>query len=185
MSRINVRSITAVCTTVLMASYASAATTLVTLNDGKTYEVHTVRGLPSRFANDQIRVHDLGITARFAPNHADAPPYVRVLVADLIAAGQFTVTITTPVDSSASATLEATGPGKIMLQFFPQAEYPRVWEGIDQKGVHWFPFHFVFEEKQSKQRFEFTQWAQIDDRTWKEVRELTEKARQAILEKQR
>lgn len=166
------------------ASNASAVTTMVTLNDGKTYEVATVRGLPSRFANDQISVIDLGITARFAPDHADAPPYVRLLVADLIAAGQFAVTITTPLDSSASATLEATGPGKITLQFFPQADYPRVWEGIDQPGVHWFPFHFVFEEKQAKQRFEFTQWAQLDDRTWKEVQDLTEQGKQAILEKQ-
>src|SRR6266581_2196798 len=85
------------------------------------------------------------------------------------------VTVTTPLDSSASATLKATGPGRIMLRFFPQADYPRIWEGMDQPGIHWFPFRFVFEEKQSKKRFEFTQWAQMDYETWKQMLELNEK----------
>jgi len=144
------------------------------LNDGKTYEVETVRGLPVRFTNDQIRVQDLGSTARFAPGEAYAPSHVRVLVADLIATGQFEVTVTTPLDSSASATLKAIGPGRITLRFFPQADYPLIWDGYDQPGVHWFPFHFVFEEKQSKKRFEFTQWAQMDYSTWKEMRDIYE-----------
>ena len=173
-SGINVPTMVAVCAVILMVGCASTAPTRVTLKDGKTYEVETVRGLPIRFANDQIRVQDLGITARFMPDKADAPPFVRVLVAELIARGRFAVTITTPLDSSASATLEATGPGRIMLHFFPQADYPRIWEGMDQPGVHWFPFHFVFEEKQSKKRFEFTQWAQMDYGTWKQMLELNE-----------
>jgi hypothetical protein len=173
----------AVCAVVLMVGCASTPPTKVTLKDGKTYEVETVRGLPVRFANDQIRVQDLGITARFMPDKADAPPWVRVLVADLIAKGRFAVTITTPLDSSASATLEATGPGRVMLRFFPQADYPRIWEGMDQTGVHWFPFHFVFEEKQSKNRFEFTQWAQMDYETWKQMLDLNEKMKRDLLKK--
>jgi len=150
---INGRTIVAVCAVVLMASCASTAPTRVTLKDGRSYEVETVRGLPVRFANDQIRVQDLGAAASFTPGKADATQYIRVLVADLIATGQFEVTVTTPLDSSASATLKATGPGRIMLRFFPQADYPRIWEGMDQPGIHWFPFRFVFEEKQSKKRF--------------------------------
>ncbi len=181
---VNVRTILAICTVALMASCASTAPIRVTLKDGNTYEVETVRGLPVRFVNDQIRVQDLGITARFTPGNADAPPFVRVLVAELIARGQFAVTVTTPLDSSASATLEATGPGRIMLRFFPQADYPLIWEGVDQPGVHWFPFHFVFEEKGSKNRFEFTQWAQMDDRTWKEAGEHAEWAKREMLKKQ-
>ena len=86
---------------VLTAGCASTGPTRVTLKNGKTYEVETVRGLPVRFANDQIRVQDLGVTARFMPDKADAPPFVRVLVADLIARGRFAVTVTTPLDSSA------------------------------------------------------------------------------------
>ncbi len=172
---INGRTIVAVCAVVLMASCASTAPTRVTLKDGRSYEVETVRGLPVRFANDQIRVQDLGAAASFTPGKADATQYIRVLVADLIATGQFEVTVTTPLDSSASATLKATGPGRIMLRFFPQADYPRIWEGMDQPGIHWFPFRFVFEEKQSKKRFEFTQWAQMDYETWKQMLELNEK----------
>jgi len=163
--------------------YAATAPTRVTLKDGRTYEVETVRGLPVGFANDQIRVLDLGITARSTPGNADVPPFVRVLVAELIAGGQFAVTVTTPLDSSASATLEATGPGRIMLRFFPQADYPRIWEGMDQPGIHWFPFHFAFEEKQSKKRFEFTQWAQMDYSTWKEMRELNEQMKEKYFKK--
>jgi len=93
--------------------------------------------------------------------------FVRILLAELKAKGQFVVIVTSPLDRSASATLEATGPGKISLTFFPKADYPLIWEGIDQPGVHWFPFHFVFEEKESKQSFEFMQWSQMDYRTWK------------------
>lgn len=169
---INVRTIVAVCAVVLMG--ASTAPTRVTLKDGKTYEVETVRGLPVTFANDQIRVQDLGVTATFTRGKMDTPRFVRELVAELIARGRFAVTITTPLDSSASATLEATGPGRVMLRFFPQADYPLIWEGIDQPGVHWFPFHFVFEEKQSKKRFEFTQWSQMDYSTWKGMRKMHE-----------
>ncbi len=172
---INGRTIVAVCAVVLMASCASTTPTRVTLKDGRSYEVETVRDLPVRFANDQIRVQDLGAAASFTPGKADATQYIRVLVADLIATGQFEVTVTTPLDSSASATLKATGPGRIMLRFFPQADYPRIWEGMDQPGIHWFPFRFVFEEKQSKKRFEFTQWAQMDYETWKQMLELNEK----------
>lgn len=182
-SGINVPTMVAVCTVVLMVGCASTAPTRVTLKDGKTYEVETVRGLPVRFANDQIRVQDLGAAASFTPGKADATPYIRVLVADLIATGQFEVTVTTPLDSSASATLKATGPGRIMLRFFPQADYPRIWEGMDQPGVHWFPFHFVFEEKQSKKRFEFTQWAQMDYETWKQMLDLNEKMKRDLLKK--
>lgn len=173
----------AVCTVVLMVGCASTAPTRVTLKDGKTYEVETVRGLPVGFANDQIRVQDLGVTASFTPGKAGATPYIRVLVADLIATGQFEVTVTTPLDSSASAILTATGPSRIMLRFFPQADYPRIWEGIDQPGVHWFPFHFVFEEKQSKKRFEFTQWAQEDYESWKQMLDLNEKMKRDFLMK--
>ena len=174
-SGINVRMLVAAYTVVLTAGCAPFGPTRVTLKDGKTYEVKTVRGIPVRYQDDRIRVLDLGITARFIPGKADARPFVRVLVAELLAEGQFEVTVTTPLDSSASATLNATGPGRIMLHFFPQADYPLIWEGIDQPGVHWFPFHFKFEEKQSRRFFEVIQWAQMDYETWKQMRELTER----------
>lgn len=155
----------------------------VTLKDGKTYEVETVRGLPVGFANDQIRVRDIGITARFTIEEADAPPYIWSLLAELTEQGRFAVVVTTPLDETASATFEVKGPGKIDAGFLPQSQFPKVWEGIDQPGVHWFPFHFVFEERESKKRFEFTQWAQIDDRTWRETRSQVERLKQEMLKK--
>jgi len=166
----------------LGAKVTLAETTLVTLQDGKKYEIETVNGLPTAFKNEFIRVHDLGVSIRIALDNLDAPPYVRVLKAELLTKGEFTVTVTTPLDTAACARLEAIGPGRVMLNFFPQADYPRVWEGIDQPGVHWFPFHFVFEDKHSEKRFEFTQWAQIDYKIWKPVSEQIEKDIQRIRE---
>ncbi len=149
----------------------------VTLRTGETYEVDTVRGLPARFASEQIRVNDLGMTALLKPDAPDTPPWVWILTAELRDKGRFDVTVTTPLDKAASTTFEAAGPSRIARRFFPQADYPSIWQGIDQPGTHWFPFHFVFVEKESGRRLEFTQWAQIDDRTMAEMRALIEKAR--------
>lgn len=153
--------------TTLMTNTATAETTKVTLKDGKEYKIETVNGMPQPFQNEHIRVHDLGISVSITPDNLDAPPFVRVLQAVLLTEGDFTVTVTTPLDSKASTRLEAKGPGKIMLNFFRQADYPKAWAGIDQPGVHWFPFHFVFEDKNSEKRFEFMQWTQMDYKTWK------------------
>lgn len=98
-----------------------------------------------------------------------------MLIAELLTEGEFTVTVTTPLDSTARTRLEAKGPGKVMLSFFPQADYPLVWDGLDQPGVHWFPFHFAFEGKHSEDRFEFMQWAQMDHKTWKQLSDRMEK----------
>lgn len=151
----------------------------VTLRDGKTYEVETFRGLPKNHSSSDIRVRGLGIAAAFTRDHTDAPPFEWALEAALLAKGQFEVTITTPLDSSASEHLSAY-TSTITLHFFPRSKYPRIWEGIDQPGVHWFPFHFVFEEKQSSKRFEFTQWAQIDYETWRESRDMVEKMKEKM-----
>ncbi len=156
----------------------------ITLKNGETYEIETVRGLPTRFQSDQIKVRLLGVTALFIPDKMDAPPFVWTLVAELKTKDQFTVTVNTPLDKTATTTLEASGPGVVRLRFFPQADYPVIWEGIDQPGVHFFPFHFVFNGKETQQRFEFTQWAQMDDRTWKEASEHIEKVKQMMRKKQ-
>ena len=159
-----------------------AETTLVTLKDGQEYEVETVNGLPKPFRNESIRVHDLGVSARINVKNLDAPPYVRVLKAELLTEGEFTVTVTTPLDNEAVVRFEASGPGKFVRNFFPKADYPRVWVGFDQPGVHWFPFHFLFEDNHSEKRFEFTQWAQMDYKTWKPISERIEKDIQQIRE---
>ena len=171
-----------VITGISVAQLTFAETTVVTLKDGREYEVETANGLPDPFRNESIRVHDLGVSVRINVKNLDAPPYVRVLKAELLTEGEFTVTVTTPLDSAAVARLEAKGPGKFVLNFFPKADYPRVWEGIDQPGVHWFPYHFLFEDNHSEKRFEFMQWAQMDYKTWKPVSERIDKDIQQIRE---
>jgi hypothetical protein len=155
--------------------------TTVSLRDGSTHHVETVRGLPVPFSNRQIRVRDLGITAELRPDTPESFSFVRVLVADLFVKGWFSVTVTTPLDPSAHETLTASGPGRITLTFFPQAKYPQSWEGIDAPGTHWFPFHFAFADDASGTRFEFTQWAQMDDQTWREAQDMVEQARRKML----
>ena len=159
---------------VMLSACASTQTEKVALKGGVTYEVETVRGLPVRFANDQIRVRDLGKSDLLALDKIEPVLSEWTLSAELMGKGQFAVTVTTPLDKSASATFEVAGPGKIDLSFFPRAKYPLIWEGIDQPGIHWFPFHFVFEGKQSKKRFEFTQWTQIDSATMEQERAMHE-----------
>lgn len=166
-----------------MINLALAETTIVTLKDGTEYEIETIRGLPKPFENDYIRVRDLGLSVSINRDNLDAPPFVRVLIAELRTEGEFTVTITTPLDSTACMRLEAKGPGIARLNFFPQADYPLVWEGIDQPGIHWFPFHFVFEDKHSEDRFEFTQWAQMDSTVWKRLSDSIKKDIQRLRRK--
>ncbi len=160
----------------LDTAIADAATTTVTLEDGSTHKVEVADGLPKGVRNKHIVVDDLGISASFGPDQGDAPPFVRTLKANLKAKGQFKVTVTSLLDPAASETLSAAGPGNIVLRFFPQAKFPKVWANIDEPGVHWFPFHFVFEDQRTGRRFEFTQWAMLDDKTWKETRQMIEQA---------
>ena len=156
----------------ILGCASTALAESVTLKDGKTYEVETVRGRPVRFVSDQIKVIGLGIGTQ-APVRADKSDglhYVWILVAELAEKRRFAVTVTTPLDPAASASFEVDGPGEITPDFFSQPDYSPVWEGIDRPGVRWFPFHFVFEDKESRKRFEFTQWSRIDDRMWNAVR---------------
>ena len=151
----------------------------VTLKNGETYTIETFRGLPTGFQNGQIKVRDLGVTAVFTSS-AESPPFVWYLSAELKARGHFTVFVSTPLDKTASATFDASGPDTLSLRFFPKADYPMIWEGIDKPGTHYFPFHFVFEEKETKARFEFTQWSKYDDRDWEESRKQFEWAKQRM-----
>ena len=114
---------------VLVAGYASVAvaeTLKVVLKDGQEYDVETADGLPVRFADDRITVQDVGITARFAPEQGDSPPYVWILLAEVAEPGAFTVSVTTPLDPAASAILEIKGPGTVRQPFFAQADFPTV-----------------------------------------------------------
>jgi hypothetical protein len=72
----------------------------------------------------------------------------------------------------------------LLLRFFPKIDYPMIWEGIDKSGTRFFPFHFVLVEKETKARFEFTQWSKYDDRDWEESRKKFEWAKREMLKMQ-
>jgi len=152
----------------------------VTLSGGKIHEVEIARAWPVRFANDQIEVLDLVATLTAKDADVDAVRWVWHLKAKLLEPVRYVVTVTTPLDNAAAATLEVDGPGEISPEFFPRSQHPVIWEGIDQPGPRWFPFQFVFEDTRSKKRFEFTQWTRVDGRVWKERRDMLEKGRQRL-----
>jgi len=158
------------------AETSSSETKTITLKNGKTFEVETKRGLPLPYNSREIRILNIGTQAAIpvlpSGNEGQAAkiPWIWALTAELKGKGSFTVTVTTPIDEKLSTTFEAKGPGKISQTFFPQADYPTMWEGIEDPGTHWFPFHFSFEDKTSKKRFEFTQWAQQDSQSLEEAR---------------
>ena len=181
MRRLTLRILSGVALLVSASSFAD--TTAVTLPDGTTHTVPTSQGQPLGFKDKSIAVENLGITATFGPDADDASPFEWMLKAKLKAKGRFSVTVTSPLDATATETLQVAGPGNITLQFLAQAKHPNVWAGIDEPGVHWFPFHFVFQEDGVSRRFEFTQWAKIDDRTWTETQQLIEKTRQTLRDK--
>lgn len=156
----------------------------VTLRDGKIYEVEAANGVAIPFASDEIMVLDIGNTLSLDPKQPNAQPWIWGFLAKLKEPGRFAVTVTSPLDDSASATFEVNGPGPIELHFFPKTDYPLVWEGIDQDGSHWFPFRFVFKEIESKKRFEFTQWSQMEGFVWKAMQAHIEKWKRQQLQKQ-
>ena len=144
-----------------------ATTQKITFKSGKTYEV-----VPLRYNSQEITVRAVGILASMG----GIPWIWWRLEADLKEAGEFTVTVTTPIDEKVSITFEVRGPGAIDRSFFPEDRYPTIWEDIDKPGIHWFPFRFSFEEKNSKKRFEFTQWAQMDFKVLLELKKINEGA---------
>ena len=142
-----------------------ATTQKITFKSGKTYEV-----VPLRYNSQEITVRAVGISAPISPGKK--VPWMWRLQADLKEAGEFNVTVATPIDEKLSTTFEVKGPGVIDRSFFPEDRYPTIWEDIEKPGIHWFPFHFSFEEKTSKKRFDFTQWAYLDSKTVQVLLEL-------------
>ena len=153
----------------------------VTLKNGKIFHVPTEHGLPVGFKSRDMRVVDLGVTARIE-ERSDTIPWLWSFRGELKAKGHFLVTVTSPMDDKVSTTFECSGPGQVEARFFPQAEYPTVWEGADDPGIHWFPFEFSFENRESGKTFKFTQWAQLDSRSREESRVQIEKAKALMRE---
>ena len=168
--------------TVSRGGLATAAETQeVTLKNGKIYHVPTDHGLPVSFRSREMRVQDLGVTARIEET-SDTIPWLWLLRGELKAKGHFLVTVTTPMDEKVSTTFEITGPGQVQARFFPQAAYPTVWDGADDPGIHWFPFEFSFEDRATGKSFKFTQWAQLNSRDREELRAQIEEAKAQMRE---
>lgn len=140
------------------------ATERVTLRDGKTYEVQIGNGLPLPFKNELIEVTNMG------PLFSQAGQHRWAFQAQLHEPGDFVVTVTTPIDSSASARFDCAGPGKIVETFFESKRYPGVWEWFGEPGTSWVPFVFSFREKNSGKEFEVMQWTAFDDQAKANVR---------------
>jgi hypothetical protein len=174
-----------VCALVGLSPTADAQSQHVTLPNGRTFEVATERGLPRRFRSNDIQVRDLGITARIeAADSGNVLPFMWLIQARVRAAGHFRVTITSPLDDTLSSTFEFTGPGDLRQSFFPAADYPTIWAGLDSSGTDWFPFRFEFLDAASQKRFEFVQWAQLDSATMAESRRTVEQVRELMRQRQ-
>ncbi len=165
-----------------IAGTSSSETKTITLKNGKTFEVETKRGMPLPYSSREIKMLTLDalsvtpvLPCGNEGQEVKIPPRFWALTAELKEKGSFTVTVTTPIDENISTTFEVKGSGKISQTFFPQGDYPTIWEGIEDPGTHWFPFHFSFEEKASKKRFEFTQWTQLDSTTQEQLRTMIQK----------
>ena len=152
-------------------SVAEAGKKKVTLPNGETYEVKTKRGEPFPFESDQIRVENLGYRTSFKFGEDDQWS-IWSFTAQLKAEGSFQVNVTTPMDKTISTTFGCTGPGDISEEFFDSANYPTVWEWFNESGTSWIPFVFSFEEKQTGESFEITQWLQFDSRAKEDHHEL-------------
>jgi len=164
-----------------IAGTSPSETRTVTLKNGKTFEVETKRGMPLPYSSREIKMLILDANAAIPVLSCGKEgqevkiPWLWALIAELKEKGSFTVTVTTPLDENISTTFEANGPGKISQTFFAKSDHPTIWEGIEDPGIHWFPFHFSFEEKTSKKRFEFTQWTQLDSKTQEQLRTMIQK----------
>ena len=148
----------------LETSSVQAATETVTLKNGKTYEVkvHDDDGMPVAAKSRQVKMEILGVTA-LGSAASDSQQWVWLWIAKLRKKGNFTVTVTTPIDDTLSTSFETTGPGDITQQLFDSETYPTIWTWLDDAGTTWIPFVFSFEDTQSDNRFEITQWLRFDE----------------------
>jgi hypothetical protein len=142
---------------------ASAATTKVTLSDGKTYEVKLKQGMPAGFKSSDVAVSDLALQARVNLQQQEeaSNPFVWMIVAEVFAKGKFRVKATTPNDALASRTFDFTGPGKLAQELFSCAGSPKVCPDFDKPEEFWFLLHLFFEPQGEGQGFELEQWARM------------------------
>ncbi|MEE9157864.1 MAG: hypothetical protein V3U60_05705, partial [Gammaproteobacteria bacterium] len=148
----------------LETSSVQAATETVTLKNGKTYEVKVDDddGMPVAAKSRQVKMEILGVLSLGSAT-SDTPQWVWLWKAKLRKKGNFTVTVTTPIDETISTSFETTGPGDITQQFFDSETYTTIWTWLDDSGTSWIPFVFSFEDTQSDKRFEITQWLRFDE----------------------
>ena len=145
---------------VLATVYDGAAET-VTLSNGQTYEVETDdRGEPLGAENREVEVTLLAVTSHASP-HSEAPVLEWVLVARLKRNRSYTVTVTTPIDESVSESFEVDGRGESVRNFLASDASPAVWSWLEQPGTSWIPWVIRFENTESDDSFEFTQWTKF------------------------
>jgi hypothetical protein len=139
------------------AQQAAYATEHVVLPNGKSYNVPIKAGFPLPFKNDQIEI--TGINALFNP----AGRHEWTFHARLYQKGDYTVSVSTPLDDSISTSFDCAGPGEVVETFFDSERYPAVWRWFREPGTSWLPFVFHFREKHSGQEFEAVQWTKFGE----------------------
>ncbi len=139
-----------------------AATVTVTLKNGTTYEVKTDRrGEPVGAENRQVEILFLGASTSRSPS-SDTPAYEWTWQLRLKRKRTFSLTVTTPIDETVSTSFEVVGRGVATGSFFNSDEYPTLWAWLSEPETTWVPFVFSFEDTQSNNTFELTQWLRFD-----------------------
>jgi len=136
----------------------------VTLKNGKVFTVETKNGMPMVAKSDKTS----GIT--IAPIVAPAkeltlskPIQEKVaclwmFTGKLTAAGNYKVSVSSPLDESISGSFDAKGPGQFYFQGVEKSEAPAAWAWVDEPGDSWIALTLTFTEEVSKQTVQLTQW---------------------------
>ena len=137
------------------ATTVQADTETVTFG-GKTYAVETKDGYPVSASSADVEIGYFGATSSISADKQGG--WTWLLQGRVKRPGTFKATITTPLDETASAVFDAVGGRPMAEQFFHSEAHPKLWAWLEDDATTWFPFVLAFEDPQSGDRFEVTQW---------------------------
>src|SRR5262245_27810500 len=98
-----------------------AAVETVTLN-GATYDVETKEGLPLLATSADVAILYFGPAAKLVAGGPNTMHWF--WRADVKRSGSFKVTVTTPLDATASTTFDVAAPGEASGEIFDSGRYP-------------------------------------------------------------
>ncbi len=136
----------------------------VTLKNGKVFTVETKNGMPMVAMSD--KTSGITIAPIVAPTKEltlSRPIQGKVaclwmFTGKLTVAGNYKVTVSSPLDDSIAGSFDAKGPGQFYFQGVERSEAPAAWAWVDESGDSWIALTLTFTEEGSKQTFQLTQW---------------------------